>query len=104
MDHISLQFGGAEVLMRPFPADFKNSAEIFAARQTGFTANPVGNPHKFLLGRVISDAIAIERIARPDAKSPLFERGSCILLAIYFYWMAIMIYAGRMKMSRGTGE
>ena len=83
MDHISLQFDGAEVVMRPFPADFKSSSEIYIAKKTGFTVNLVEKSHKFTLERVISEAIAIERIARPDARSPLFERGNCILLAMF---------------------
>ena len=83
MDHISLQFDGAEIAMRPFPPDFKGSAELFIAKKTGFKVNLVEKSHHFLLDLVIREAITSGRIACPDAKSPLFEKGNGILLAMF---------------------
>ena len=83
LDHISLQFDGAEIAMRPFPMDFKQSTESYVAKKTGFNVNLVEKTHKFLLELVISDPESIERIGLPDANSPLYEDGNCILLALY---------------------
>ena len=63
--------------------DFKQSTESFVAKKTGFNVNLVEKTHKFLLELVISDPDSIERIGLPDAKSPLYEEGNCILRALY---------------------
>ena len=83
LDHISLQFGGAEIAIRSFHMGFKKSAENFIDEKTGFKVNLVEKTHKFLLDLVICDAESIERIGIPDAMSPLYEQGNCILLSLY---------------------
>ena len=83
LDHISLQFDGAEISMRPFPMDFKCSAEKFISEKTGFKVNLVEKTHKFLLDLVSCDAESIGRIQVPDARSPLYEQGNSVLLAMY---------------------
>ena len=46
--HVSLQFGGAEIPMRPFPVDFKATAERAIKEKSGFDVTLVQKTHSFL--------------------------------------------------------
>ena len=47
LDHLSLQFDGADILMKPFPSGFKASAESAIKERTGYKINLVGKMQSF---------------------------------------------------------
>ena len=83
LDHISLQFDGAYLLMSPMPDDFKKSAEEAIYRKTGFKVNLLEKRRRFLLEVLLKRATEVERNTDPTPGSPLYDRGDCILLSIY---------------------
>ena len=83
MMHLSLQFGGAEILLNPYPADSKASAEAAIMDKSGFEVN-LGEKHrKFSLQYVVLAPISVERRDSPPIDSILYESGNCILLSIF---------------------
>ena len=48
LEHMGLQFGGDDVIMKPFPANFKESAKEEIATRTGYKVNLVENISIFL--------------------------------------------------------
>ena len=83
LEHISLQFDGADVMISPMPDDFEKSAEDAIYRKKDFKVKSVEKRRKFLLELLIERATSTELNTDPIPGSPLYDRGNCILLAIY---------------------
>ena len=83
LDHLSLQFDGADILMKPFPSGFKSSAESAIKERTVYKVNLVEKMHSFFIDGIIRDATAVGRYSQPPPTSVLYEQRNCILLAIY---------------------
>ena len=92
LDHISLQFDGADILMRPFPPNFKTGAEEAIKARTGYDVTLVEKHHEFFTDAVINKAAEVERYAHPPQSSVLYDQGNCIILAIYRHVGDVDIY------------
>ena len=83
LEHISLQFDGAEVLMDSFPPDFKGSAERAIARDTGFSVCLSEKRHFFAGDEIAISAVSAYQSLDPPCGSILYEPGNCVILALY---------------------
>ena len=81
--HMSLQFDGADVLIRPFPDNFRSMDERWIEQNTGFQVNLVEKKHIFFADYVTREAVEVENAAPPPYDSMLGKPGNCILLAMY---------------------
>ena len=80
---LSLQFDGADVLLRPFRDDFGPRAEAWIEGETGFRVALAEKTHRFFGDYVARDAFDVEEAPCPGRNSPLKEKGNCILLEMY---------------------
>ena len=92
LDHISLQFDGADILMRPFPPNFKTGAEEAIKTRTGYEVNIVEKRHEFFIDAIIDKAAEVERYTHPPQTSVLYDQGNCIILAIYRHVGDVDVY------------
>ena len=83
MAHVSLQFGGADVLLRSPPEDFRSRAEAWIEKETGFRVELVEKANYFPDDFVMRDAVDVERAPFTGRNSSLAEKGNCISLAMY---------------------
>ena len=83
MAHVSLQFDGADVLIRHFPEDSRSQAEAWIEKETGFRVELVEKSHYFPEDYVMRDAVDVGHAPCPGRNSSLAEKGNCILLALY---------------------
>ena len=83
LEHLSLQFDGAEVLMDSFPPDFKVSAEDAIARDTGFIVSLSEKRHFFAGDEIVISALSAYQSLDPPSGSILYEPGNCVILALY---------------------
>ena len=67
-----MQFDGADIIARPFPTDFKATAEAAISETTGYKVNLVGGRHDFPIDRIICDAAAYDRYTHRPQKSILY--------------------------------
>ena len=65
LQHLSLQFGGGEILLAHFPENSKSPAESAIKAKSGFDVNLVEKEHRFSLENVSVTAIRAEMTESP---------------------------------------
>lgn len=80
---ISLQFGGGEILLMPFPENSESSAESAIKEKSGFDVNVAGKAHRFPIGHVFTSEVPVERRAKPRVGSIPYDNGNCMILSIF---------------------
>ena len=83
LTHMSLQFDGADVMIRPFPDNFRPQAETWIEERTGFRVDLVEKKHFFFAEYITREAVEISNLPLPPRTSSLRKPGNCILLALY---------------------
>ena len=83
LSHMIQQFDGADLMIRPFPGDFRSSAGRRIEDKTGFRANLAGRNHNFFAGNVVREAVEVDNSPPLPIDSILGKPGNCIFLALY---------------------